>query len=206
MAEPQVARLIEVMHQLRRGCPWDAEQTHLSLVHYLVEETLEVVDAIEAGDDTDLQEELGDLLLQVVFHAEIAAQEGRFTIEDVAQGIADKLVARHPYVFGDGAIPEDLMGSWEARKRAEKQRTSSLDGIPTRLSALARAHKVISRARSHGVTLALASEPLDEAEAGRALLALAARAQASGIDPEQALRVALRSLEATITTTELEPN
>ncbi len=206
MAEPQVARLIEVMHQLRRGCPWDAEQTHLSLVHYLVEETLEVVDAIEAGDDTDLQEELGDLLLQVVFHAEIAAQEGRFTIEDVAQGIADKLVARHPYVFGDGAIPEDLMGSWEARKRAEKQRTSSLDGIPTRLSALARAHKVISRARSHGVALALASEPLDEAEAGRALLALAARAQASGIDPEQALRAALRSLEATITTTESEPN
>jgi XTP/dITP diphosphohydrolase len=186
------------MHTLRAGCPWDAAQTHRSLVHYLVEEACEVVDAIESGDDADLREELGDLLLQVVFHAEIAAEQGRFTLDDVARGISDKLVARHPYVFGEGEVPRDLMGSWEARKRAEKGRTSSLDGIPTRLSALARAHKVIGRARHHGVPLDLPDELLEADEAGVALLALASRAQASGVDPEQALRDALAQVEGAI--------
>ena len=109
----ELERLVGVMHALREGCPWDARQTHRSLVHYLVEETLEVVEAVEEGDDAQLVEELGDLLLQVVFHAEIAAQEGRFTIEDVARGISDKLIARHPYVFADADVPADLMGSWE---------------------------------------------------------------------------------------------
>ncbi|MCB0922897.1 MAG: MazG family protein, partial [Actinobacteria bacterium] len=136
------------MHRLRSGCPWDAGQTHASLVRYLVEETLEVVEAIEAGDDDHLAEELGDLLLQVVFHAEIAAETGRFDIEDVARRIADKLVARHPYVFSDAEVPEDLVGSWERAKAAEKARSSALEGIPERLSALTRAHKVIVRARS----------------------------------------------------------
>ena len=106
MAHPEVERLIDVMTALRVGCPWDAEQTHRSLVTYLVEEAAEVVEAIETGSDDHLVEELGDLLLQVVFHAEIARQDGRFSIEDVARGIADKLVARHPYVFGDGDVPE----------------------------------------------------------------------------------------------------
>lgn len=194
----EVARLAAVMHRLRRECPWDAEQTHLSLLHYLVEETCEVVDAVEAGTDADMQEELGDLLLQVVFHAEIAAQEGRFTLDDVAGGIADKLVRRHPYVFADGDVPADLMGSWEQRKRAEKGRTSSLDGIPERLSALARAQKVVSRSRSFGVDVELDDTPVTADEVGTQVLDLVARAQASGVDAEQAVRAALRALEVRV--------
>lgn len=198
-----MARLVDVMHRLRAECPWDAEQTHRSLVHYLVEETCEVVDAIEAGDDTDLVEELGDLLLQVVFHAEIAAESGRFSLEEVAEGIADKLVRRHPYVFTDSAVPADLDASWEQRKKAEKGRTSSLEGIPETLSAAARASKVISRARSHDVPLDLPSDPITADETGRAILALVSRARASGVDPEQATRDALRQLEQQIQRTEL---
>lgn len=182
------------MAALRVGCPWDAEQTHRSLVTYLVEEAAEVVEAIETGSDADLVEELGDLLLQVVFHAEIARTEGRFDIDDVARGIADKLVARHPYVFGDGAVPDDLMGSWEARKRAEKQRTSALDGIPP-LNGLARATKVVARTRSHGVPVQLPDEPITASEVGEQIVALVARAQASGVDADQAVRDAVRELE-----------
>ncbi|MVA76658.1 nucleoside triphosphate pyrophosphohydrolase [Auraticoccus sp. F435] len=183
------------MQRLRRDCPWDAEQTHRSLVRYLVEETCEVVEAIESGDDDDLREELGDLLLQVLFHATIAAERDAFTLEEVAGGVADKLVARHPYVFAEGELPPDLETSWEQRKRAEKGRSSALDGIPGRLSALTRAAKTISRARSHDVELDLPREPVAADELGRELLALAARAQASGLDPEQVLRDAVRGLE-----------
>jgi XTP/dITP diphosphohydrolase len=194
MPHPEVERLLDVMTALRVGCPWDAEQTHRSLVTYLVEEAAEVVEAIEAGSDDHLREELGDLLLQVVFHAEIARTEGRFAIDDVARGIADKLVARHPYVFGDGDVPEDLMGSWEARKRAEKGRTSALDGIPP-LNALARTMKVVSRARSHNVAVDLPAEPVTASEVGKSIVALVARAQASGVDADQAVRDAVRALE-----------
>ncbi|RCK70905.1 nucleoside triphosphate pyrophosphohydrolase [Desertihabitans brevis] len=186
------------MERLRRECPWDAEQTHRSLVRYLVEETCEVVEAIEDGSDTDLREELGDLLLQVVFHATIAAERGAFTLDEVAAGVADKLVARHPYVFADGDVPDDLDATWEQRKRAEKQRTSALDGIPSQLSALTRAAKTISRARSHAVDLPLPAEPVEADVLGSELLALAARAQASGLDPEQVLRDSLRTLEGDI--------
>lgn len=193
--EPQLLRLAAVMHRLRRECPWDAEQTHRSLVHYLIEEACEVVDAIETGSDDDLREELGDLLLQVYFHAAIAEQEGRFTLEDVAGDIADKLVDRHPYVFSGGAVPDDLNATWEANKRAAKGRTSSLDGIPVRLSALARATKVVSRARSHRVPLDLPDAPVTAEEVGRTALDLVARAQACGVDPEQAVRDALRGME-----------
>ena len=195
-------RLVEVMHALRQGCPWDAQQTHTSLASYLVEETAEVLEAIEAGDDAHLVEEVGDLLLQVVFHAEIAAERGAFGIEEVANGIADKLVRRHPYVFGDGSVPDDLMGSWEARKKAEKGRTSALDGIAEPLSSLARAHKVISRARHHQVAVDLPDAPITGPEVGAQLLALVARAQASGIDPDQALRAAVRALESTVRASE----
>ena len=218
LQQPELARLVSVMHRLRTGCPWDAEQTHSSLVHYLVEETLEVVEAIEVGSDDQLLEELGDLLLQVVFHAEIAAETGRFDIEDVARRIADKLVARHPYVFADAEVPQDLMASWERAKAVEKGRASALDGIPQRMSALSRAHKVIARARSHGLDLrqlglpepatshlaapGAAAPEASPAEAslpaealGTELLVLVARAEALGIDPEQAARAALRQLE-----------
>ncbi len=196
--EDELRRLVTVMHALRQGCPWDMEQTHASLLHYLVEETAEVVDAVETGTDDDLREELGDLLLQIAFHSEIASERGAFDIEDVARGISDKLIARHPHVFAGEGAPEDLNAVWEQRKKVEKKRESSLDGIPVSLPVLARVNKVIMRARSHDVPLSLPTEPIDAAAVGTELLALASRAQASGIDPEQALRAALRDLEASI--------
>lgn len=195
MPAAELQRLLEVMHRLRRECPWDAEQTHESLVGYLVEESLEVVEAIEDGSDAALVEELGDLLLQVVFHAEIAAQQGRFTIDDVARGIADKLIARHPYVFADADVPDDLLASWEQRKRAEKGRTSALDGIPDRMSALTRAGKVLARAGSHGVPV---STDASAADIGERMLALVVEANDQGIDAEQATRAAVRRLEQRI--------
>lgn len=194
----ELRRLAEVMTRLRVECPWDAKQTHRSLVRYLVEETGEVVDAIEAGTDADLQEELGDLLLQVYFHTEIARTEGRFDIDDVARGITDKLVERHPYVFSDDEVPDDLNATWEEGKRREKGRTSSLDGIPHQVSAMTRAAKVVSRARSHRVPVELADEPITAEEIGAEALTLVERAHASGVDPEQALRDALRELEASV--------
>ncbi len=195
MPAAQLQRLLEVMHRLRHECPWDAEQTHESLVGYLSEESLEVVEAIEDGAAAALVEELGDLLLQVVFHAEIAAQQGRFTIDDVARGIADKLIARHPYVFADADVPDDLLASWEQRKRAEKGRTSALDGIPDRMSALTRAGKVLARAGSHGVPV---STDASAADIGERMLALVVEANDQGIDAEQATRAAVRRLEQRI--------
>lgn len=191
-------RLRQVMATLRVECPWDAQQTHASLVNHLIEETSEVVDALEAGDDEELQEELGDLLLQVYFHAQIAADEGRFTLDDVATGIADKLVRRHPHVFADGEVPDDVLSSWEARKHAEKGRLSVLEGIAQSMSSIARAHKVISRTRSHRVRVDLPAEPISEEEVGRQILELVARAQAQGIDADAATRGALRDLEGRI--------
>ena len=199
MELPQVQRLVEVMARLRRECPWDAEQTHASLVQYLVEETCETVEAIETGDADHLREELGDLLLQVIFHAEIAAEgDGGFDLDDVAAGIADKLVARHPYVFATGEVPADLNYTWEQRKAVEKGRTSVLEGIPEQLSALARGHKIVSRARSRRVPVELADEPITADQVGAELLALVARAHASGVDPEQAARAAVRALESRV--------
>jgi XTP/dITP diphosphohydrolase len=195
------------MARLRHECPWDAQQTHRSLVQYLVEEAAETVEAIEIGDQDHLREELGDLLLQVIFHAEIASEQAEgFTVEDVARGIADKLISRHPYVFATAAVPADLHYTWEQRKAVEKGRTSALQGIPDQLSALARANKIISRARSRRVALALADDPTTAEEVGSQILALAARAQAAGIDPEQALRDAVRGLESRIRTAEAAAN
>ena len=207
MALPELERLVDVMARLRHECPWDAQQTHRSLVQYLVEEAAETVEAIEIGDQDHLREELGDLLLQVIFHAEIASEQAEgFTVEDVARGIADKLISRHPYVFATAAVPADLHYTWEQRKAVEKGRTSALQGIPDQLSALARANKIISRARSRRVALALADDSTTAEEVGRQILALAARAQASGIDPEQALRDAVRGLESRIRTAEAAAN
>lgn len=205
-AHPQLSRLAEVMHRLREGCPWDASQTHDSLVGYLVEEALEVVEAIESGSDADLIEELGDLLLQVFFHAEIAAESDRFDIEQVAAQISNKLIARHPYVFGDAEVPADLMSSWEQAKAAEKGRTSVLEGIPERMSALTRAHKVLSRAANHGLAVPELVAPAEVAEddLGAAFVALVARAAELGVDPEQAARVAVRRVELRVSQLEAE--
>jgi XTP/dITP diphosphohydrolase len=196
---PELERLVSVMARLRQECPWDAQQTHRSLVQYLIEETAETIEAIELADQDHLREELGDLLLQVIFHAEIASEQTRgFTVEEVARGIADKLISRHPYVFATAEVPVDQHYTWEQRKAAEKGRTSALQGIPEQLSALARANKIIGKARSRRVELVLPDEPTTAEEVGAQILTLAARAQASGIDPEQALRDAVRVLEAQV--------
>lgn len=200
--QPELLRFVDVMRTLRRECPWDARQTHRSLVQYLIEETGETVEAIETGDVDHLQEELGDLLLQVVFHATIAAETDSFTLEDVARGVADKLIDRHPHVFADADDPVDADATWEARKAVEKGRTSALEGIPEQLSALARAQKVISRTRSRAVPIDLDATPVTADRLGDEVLVLVQRAQASGIDAEQAVRDALRSLEADIRTAE----
>ena len=211
----EVDRLAGVMHRLRHDCPWDAQQTHASLVPYLVEEACEVVEAIEAGTADDLREELGDLLLQVVFHSELAQEDGTFDLEAVAGGIANKLVARHPHVFpyipegndpleppGERVdeVPTDLHATWEQRKAVEKGRSSALEGIPNRLSALSRASKILSRARSRAVAMerAEAPEPIGDDDLGDALLELVVRAQASGLDAEQSARKAVRRLEARV--------
>ncbi|MFT4166694.1 MAG: MazG family protein [Microlunatus sp.] len=210
---PELDRLVEVMATLRTHCPWDREQTHRSLVPYLVEETCEVVEAVEGLPDGTvagagaaaghLREELGDLLLQVVFHAQLASEsDDGFGIDDIAAGIYDKLVARHPHVFAAEEAPDDLNDVWEQRKAREKGRTSALDGIPDRLSALSRAGKIIGRARSHRVPLDLPAEEIDAPSVGAEILALVARARASGVDAEQALRDAIRSLEAEVRSAE----
>ena len=212
-AQPELERLVAVMATLREQCPWDSRQTHRSLVPYLVEETCEVVEAVEAlpGESVagagpaaaHLKEELGDLLLQVVFHAELASEaDDGFDLEDVASGISDKLVARHPHVFAAEEIPTDLHGVWEQRKAKEKGRTSSLEGIPERLSALSRASKIIGRSRSHRVPLDLPTEEIDAISLGHQIVALVARAQATGIDAEQAVREAVRDLEADVRSAE----
>lgn len=207
MSLPELERLVSVVARLRHECPWDAQQTHRSLVQYLIEETAETIEAIEAGDQDHLREELGDLLLQVLFHAEIAGeQESGFTVEEVAHDIADKLIFRHPYVFATAEVPTDLHYTWEQRKAAEKGRTSALQGIPEQLSALARANKIISRARSRRLDLVLPDDPTTAEEVGLQIVVLAARAQASGIDPEQALRDAVRGLEARVRDAESAPN
>ena len=198
MPSSELERLREVMARLRVECPWDATQTHASLLPHLIEEAGEVVDAVETGTSEDLEEELGDLLLQVYFHARIAEDEGRFDVEDVARGIADKLIRRHPYVFADADVPDDLRATWEQRKRAEKGRSSSLDGIADALSVVARAQTVVSRSRSHGVAVDLPDAPIGAEEVGRGIVDLVARAQASGVDADAAARAAVRALEARI--------
>ena len=187
----ELARFDELVRTLRVECPWDREQTHESLTRYLLEEAYEVLDAVASGDDAHLEEELGDLLFQVVFHAAIARERGVFTLADVARGIHDKLEARHPHVFGDvvAETPEAVAGNWEAIKRAEKGRESVFDGIPTSLPALLYAGKVLKKAESLGV-----SPGPDDGSIESALLALVARARAGDIDPESALRAAANRL------------
>jgi len=191
----QLGRLADVMHTLRAQCPWDAQQTHESLMTYLIEETAEVVEAVENGSDEQMVEELGDLLLQIYFHCEIAQESGAFTLADVAGHVSDKLIARHPSIYAGASRHEDDPDLWEKRKKIEKQRLSAVDGIPEQLSSLARANKVVTRIRSHEVEVPLDDTPITVEEAGVAILEVVARAHASGIDPDQAVRQAVRHLE-----------
>jgi len=194
--------LVTVMDQLRLNCPWDREQTHRSLASYLIEETYETLEAIESGDLAHLLEELGDLLLQVVFHARLAEEtdplEGGFDIDAVAGGIVDKLVHRHPHVFAglDVAGVDEVEANWERLKSAEKGRASVLDGVPMALPALALAHKVLGRAARVGVEPTPGVEPVETL--GDRLLALVVESRAAGVDPEQELRDAVRRLAASV--------
>lgn len=191
----------ETMREVREKCVWSERITHRDLIPYLIEESHEVIDAVESGTRADLREELGDLLWQVLFHAAIAAQDpdDPFDIDDVARTLTAKMVRRHPHVFAGeiARTPEEVLVHWNAAKAAEKRaRTSVLDGVPRGMPALALAQKLAGRAA--GVRVAVpepVGAPASEAELGDALLALVATARANGWDAERALRERLRTLE-----------
>jgi len=190
----------ETMHAVRERCVWSQRITHRDLVPYLIEESHEVIDAVESGSRDDLREELGDLLWQVLFHSAIAAQDpdDPFDIDDVARTLTEKMVRRHPHVFaGEVAeTPEQVLVHWNAAKAAEKRpRRSVLDGVPRGMPALALAQKLAGRAAGVGVAVESAAAPASEDELGEALLALVATARAQGWDAERALRERLRVLE-----------
>lgn len=193
--------LVQVMDRIRAECPWSSTRTHEGLAKYAIEEAYELVEAIESGDRDELREELGDVLLQVVFHSRIAEEEDEpFSIDDVAATIVDKLIHRHPHVFGDESAetPDEVKAHWLRTKAAEKQRDSITDGVPLAQPALALAAKLSSR-----VTSASLDVPLPRGESvGYELLALAARADAAGIDPEASLRAAARTYRDAILTAE----
>jgi tetrapyrrole methylase family protein/MazG family protein len=203
--------LVRIMSVLRApdGCPWDREQTHMSLRKHLVEEAYEAVAAIEAGDDSEMRDELGDILLQVVFHAQIAEEEGRFDIDDVADAIVTKLLRRHPHIFGDAVAetPDAVMANWDEIKRHEKPEKTLLEGIAPTLPALTYAEKISRRAVSVGFewetvedVWAKVHEEIDELKAeapgspgaedelGDVLFSMVNVGRKMGIDPEQALR------------------
>jgi XTP/dITP diphosphohydrolase len=202
-----VLALAAVMDRLRSpgGCPWDAEQTHTSLLPYLIEEAYEVVDAVRSGSLEDLREELGDLLLQVVFHARIAEEgEDGFALDDVARGIVDKLVRRHPHVFADADAPTaaDVETRWAELKRQEKGRTSVLDGVPRSQPALLLAQTYLRKAAvlpsAPSAPEGAGLLPADEAGLGRLLLAVCAAASDRGWDAEAALRAAADEFAAAV--------
>ena len=199
----EMAAFAEVVRRLRAECPWDRQQTHHSLRHHLLEEAYEVLEAldhldVDAGEGFDaLEEELGDLLFQVVLHSTLATEEGRFTLADVVRGINDKLVGRHPHVFGDVAVDDadEVAERWERLKKAEKGRSSVMDGVPATLPALAYALKVQRKAASQGVDWRTLLEGDDAlGDTGRRLLDLVDDARVAGDDPETELRIAAEHL------------
>jgi XTP/dITP diphosphohydrolase len=212
-----LAAAAETMRLVRDRCVWTQQITHRDLVPYLIEESAEVVDAVEDGTRAELREELGDLLWQVLFHAEIASRDASepFDIADVADGLTEKMVRRHPHVFGDDVAetPEQVLVLWNAAKAAEKnERRSVLDGVAPGMPSLALAQKLLGKASglvpapapvvADGRADGPAAEPESEAELGDALLALVAQARARGWDAERALRERLRTLESDIRSAE----
>ncbi|WP_426241886.1 MazG family protein [Nocardioides sp. LHG3406-4] len=187
-----LVEFLDVMRRLRAECEWKRSQTHRSLARYLLEESHETLEAIDSGDPDHLREELGDLLLQVYFHAVIAEESGDFTIDDVAAGITEKMRRRNPHVFGterEGAMtPAEVNELWESVKATEKQRDAVTDGIPPGLPALLYADKVLDRLARAGAPVTVAAS----SDLGERLLALVAEAHDDGVDPEQALRDAVR--------------
>jgi XTP/dITP diphosphohydrolase len=206
MSYENLIRLVEVMDRLRSpgGCPWDAEQTHESLLKYQLEESYEFIEAVENGDRTDMQEELGDLLLQVYFHARIAQEhpEKPFNLDDIARSVADKLISRHPHVFGDTKVnsSDEVLANWEKIKNLEKGRTEFDEGVPLGQPALSLAAKLILRAMKNDLPLPEKSAEIfsktenshseKESALGEALLSIISWAVSEDIDPEAALRKA----------------
>ncbi len=194
-----VLEFLRMMRRLRAECPWKAAQTHRSLARFLLEETHETLEALDTGDAQHLREELGDLLLQVFFHAAIAEEEGTFTMADVAGDVTEKMVRRNPHVFaGEGSSADrpglDATGvneMWESAKAQEKRRTSVTEGLPPGLPALLYADKLLDRLGRAGSPVDV---PAHSDDLGDRLLALVVEARASGTDPEQALRDAVRRL------------
>ena len=203
MSDSQLQRLVEVMDRLRSpgGCPWDAEQTHESLIKYLLEESYEFIDAIETDDRAGMREELGDVLLQVYFHSRIAQDHPTdpFSIEDVAGAIADKLISRHPHVFENLEVSgtDEIIENWEAIKAREKGRTSAIEGIAMSQPALPLVAKILYRAEKYNVDLHVdqfSREKATDKSVGEALASVIAWAHENGIDPENALRAQAREM------------
>lgn len=203
---PAIDDLLAVMARLRSptGCPWDREQDHRSLRFHAVEEVYELMDAIEAGDDHEMAEELGDLLLQVVFHCQLAHERGAFDFEEVSRRIVDKLIRRHPHVFGDSKAKtvDAVWAQWEQIKKAEKQgtkheRPSALDGIPRHLPALLRAEKLVKKARKAKLLAHTTATPAarTKAEVAKQLFELTQFAQGKGWSAEELLRAETRKRE-----------
>ena len=208
----ELIRLVNVMDRLRSpgGCAWDAEQTHESLIKYLLEESYEFIDAIETNDRAGMREELGDVLLQVYFHSRIAQDHptDSFTIDDVAGAIADKLISRHPHVFENLAVSgtDEIIENWEAIKAREKGRTSAIDGVAMSQPALPLMAKLIYRAEKFGSETGIkamnSDEQATEESVGQALASVIAWAHQHGIDPELALRAQARAVIARIQSAE----
>lgn len=203
-----LSELAEVIERLRAegGCPWCAEQTHETLVQYLVEESYELIEAIEAGDRDDVIEELGDVLYQVMFHASLAASTPteNYSLDEVARRAAEKMIGRHPHVFGDVQYEtaDDVIAVWEELKKADKPgRESTLDGVPQTMPALALADKLLGKAAKLDLIDIAGPAPFkfeSEDELGPLLMAIVASARAQGLDSERALRSALRELQIDI--------
>lgn len=220
--ENQFDRAMGIMRRLRApgGCPWDAEQTHDSLKRYLIEECYEVIEAIDSGDDGHLKEELGDLLLQPLFHAAIAEERGAFTIDDILETLSDKLIRRHPHVFGDQDIKtsDEQVANWEKIKKEEKgeERKSALSGVPPHLPALMKAQKITEKAARVGFdweqtdqvyakvleelheleeTMTAGDQERMEAELGDLLFAIVNLGRFISVNPEEALRKTISRFE-----------
>jgi XTP/dITP diphosphohydrolase len=201
---PAINELLDIMARLRSptGCPWDREQDHMTLRFHAVEEVYELMDAIEAGDDHEMLEELGDLLLQVVFHCQLAQERGAFDFDAVAHNISEKLIRRHPHVFGesDAKTVDEVWTQWEKIKKAEKagtkkDRPSALDGIPKHLPALLYAEKLVKKARKAKFVDADESSATSKEQIAQQLFKLAATAQSQGWSAEDLLRAELKKRE-----------
>lgn len=208
----KIERLLEVMARLRSpdGCPWDKVQTHETIASCLLEESAELIEAIERHDDTEMCEELGDMLLQIVFHSQLAKERGVFDFSQVVDGITEKLIRRHPHVFGNSEVKSvaGVWDQWERIKKVEKsgtdhERKSALDGIPVTLNALMQAQKLFKKARKAGLVseaemalVAAGDAEMTEEKMGDVLCQMAAIAQAKGWDAESILRKEVRKREA----------